>query len=252
MPFPSPRLIALPLGVNVSDNVEAGVILNNPYTPTKIPNPLRSEDRRQARLLSHFAEEEYLMPFWIRHHAHMFDSAVLVDFEAADSTRKTIEEIAPTSWKVIDSGVDVSLFDGGSKTEATSRPSGRLTCRRTRKNEETMTTPTRPPLPTWRTSAGCATGERLCRKSVGCERDVPRSARRRTGELPPDTEHVMSRSAGGHGLVNEQVFGEKKKATACPCKCQIHMRPHVQTQVWDFLFPSWTVQTLHSLPYRFD
>ena len=109
MPFPSPRLIALPLGVNVSDNVEAGVILNKPYTPTKIPNPLRSEDRRQAMLLSHFAEEEYLMPFWIRHHAHMFDSAVLIDFEAADSTRKIVEEIAPTSWKVINSVTGASF-----------------------------------------------------------------------------------------------------------------------------------------------
>ena len=102
MPFPFPRVIALPNGENVSEEVEAGVVLNIPYTPTKIPNPLRSKSRRQVMLLERFAEEECLTPFWSRHHANTFHAEFLLDYNSTGSTRKIVEEIAP-SWKVIDS-----------------------------------------------------------------------------------------------------------------------------------------------------
>ena len=73
---------------------------------TVLENRVRLPDRNGASrprtiLLSHFYNEEMLMPHWIRHHAPMFDEAVLVDYDCTDASRAIIEREAPSSWRVV-------------------------------------------------------------------------------------------------------------------------------------------------------
>ena len=54
-------------------------------------------------LFSHFYNEETLLTQWIRHHAPLFDCAVLIDQNSTDTSRKVIEREAPSSWNVVKS-----------------------------------------------------------------------------------------------------------------------------------------------------
>ena len=53
-------------------------------------------------LVSHFRDEEYLLPFWIRHHLKFFDRAVLIDYHSRDNSRRIAHELAP-NWTVLSS-----------------------------------------------------------------------------------------------------------------------------------------------------
>ena len=99
LPFPHPRLFRLHTNTKVEET-----LIEMPYFPTAIPNPLRTQKRRRSVLLvSHFNNEELLLPYWIRHHAHMFDRAVMIDYNSTDASRQIISRLAPESWKVVDS-----------------------------------------------------------------------------------------------------------------------------------------------------
>lgn len=52
-------------------------------------------------LLSSFYNEEFLLPYWIKHHAKLFDYAVLIDYNSTDSSLDIIRELAPTNWIVL-------------------------------------------------------------------------------------------------------------------------------------------------------
>lgn len=54
-------------------------------------------------LLTHFYNEEALLTQWIRHHAPLFDCAVLIDHHSTDNSRKVIAREAPASWNVVSS-----------------------------------------------------------------------------------------------------------------------------------------------------
>jgi hypothetical protein len=54
-------------------------------------------------LFSHFYNEEILLTQWIRHHASLFDCAVLIDHNSTDNSRKVIQREAPESWNVVSS-----------------------------------------------------------------------------------------------------------------------------------------------------
>ena len=54
-------------------------------------------------LFSHFYNEEVLLTQWIRHHAPLFDSAVIIDHNSTDTSRKILEREAPESWNVVTS-----------------------------------------------------------------------------------------------------------------------------------------------------
>lgn len=54
-------------------------------------------------LFSHFYNEEVLLTQWIRHHASLFDSAVIIDHNSTDTSRKILEREAPESWNVVTS-----------------------------------------------------------------------------------------------------------------------------------------------------
>ena len=56
--------------------------------------------KREVIMFSHFYNEELLLPFWIRHHAHMFDRVILFDYSSSDRSLEIIKNEAPTSWEV--------------------------------------------------------------------------------------------------------------------------------------------------------
>jgi hypothetical protein len=50
-------------------------------------------------LISHLWNEEFLLPFWLRHHYPLFDHGVLLDYGSTDRSVQIIRELAPT-WEV--------------------------------------------------------------------------------------------------------------------------------------------------------
>jgi len=53
-------------------------------------------------LISHFYNEEYLLPWWLNHHRNMFDHGILLDYGSTDRSVDYIRELAPT-WEVFPS-----------------------------------------------------------------------------------------------------------------------------------------------------
>ena len=53
-------------------------------------------------ILSHFYNEEYLLPWWLNHHKKYFDHGIMVNYNSTDNSVKIIKEICPT-WEIIDS-----------------------------------------------------------------------------------------------------------------------------------------------------
>ena len=51
-------------------------------------------------LFSHFRNEEYLLPFWLRHHREIFDHGVLIDHRSTDNSCKIIRELVP-DWEIV-------------------------------------------------------------------------------------------------------------------------------------------------------
>jgi len=84
-------------------------IINNEivlYTINKIKQRKISElqsQKRKSILISHFYNEEFLIRSWIRSHAHLFDRALLIDYDSTDKTVDIINEEAPSTWKVVKS-----------------------------------------------------------------------------------------------------------------------------------------------------
>jgi len=54
-------------------------------------------------LISHVYNEEFMLHYWIRHHAPLFDHAVIIDYNSTDGTREILAREAPPSWRVITS-----------------------------------------------------------------------------------------------------------------------------------------------------
>lgn len=53
-------------------------------------------------ILTHFYNEEYLLPYWLEHHKKYFNWGVLINYGSTDRSVDIIKEICPT-WKVVDS-----------------------------------------------------------------------------------------------------------------------------------------------------
>lgn len=54
-------------------------------------------------LITHFYNEDALLTQWIRHHAPLFNCAVLIDYDSTDKSRDIIRREAPDSWNVVTS-----------------------------------------------------------------------------------------------------------------------------------------------------
>ena len=50
-------------------------------------------------LISHFWNEEFLLPYWLRHHYPLFDHGVLLDYASTDQSVEIIRALAPR-WEV--------------------------------------------------------------------------------------------------------------------------------------------------------
>ena len=53
-------------------------------------------------ILSHFYNEEYLLPFWLEHHKKIFDHGILIDYHSNDRSVEIIKTICP-NWEVVKS-----------------------------------------------------------------------------------------------------------------------------------------------------
>jgi tetratricopeptide (TPR) repeat protein len=50
-------------------------------------------------VISHFYNEEYLLPWWLKHHVPLFDHGVLIDYASTDRSVAICKELAP-HWEV--------------------------------------------------------------------------------------------------------------------------------------------------------
>ena len=53
-------------------------------------------------ILTHFYNEEYLMPWWLKHHREIFDHGIMIDYHSTDRSVEIIRELCPT-WDIITS-----------------------------------------------------------------------------------------------------------------------------------------------------
>lgn len=51
-------------------------------------------------VISHFFNEEYLLPWWLAHHREMFDHGVLIDYGSTDRSAEICRDMAP-GWEVV-------------------------------------------------------------------------------------------------------------------------------------------------------
>lgn len=71
-----------------------------------------------ATIISHFYNEEYLLPFWLKHHRKYFDHGVMINYRSTDNSVAIIKELCPT-WEIIDTrnpdflatAVDSEVYD---------------------------------------------------------------------------------------------------------------------------------------------
>lgn len=48
----------------------------------------------------HYYNEEYLLPWWLKHHKKYFDHGILIDYDSTDSSAKICKEICP-NWEIV-------------------------------------------------------------------------------------------------------------------------------------------------------
>ena len=105
VPFPQPHMNVLEISpYKTGCRVGRGQLTQMPFAPVPIPNALLHMQRRSPVILvSHFFNEELLLPYWIEHHAPMFDKAILIDYSSTDRSVDIINRYAPPTWEVVKS-----------------------------------------------------------------------------------------------------------------------------------------------------
>lgn len=53
-------------------------------------------------VITHFYNEEYLLPWWLEHHKKYFDHGILIDYASTDRSVEIIQDICP-HWQVVKS-----------------------------------------------------------------------------------------------------------------------------------------------------
>ncbi len=56
-------------------------------------------------VLCHFYNEEFLLPWWLKHHRKIFDHGIMLDYHSTDRSAAIIKELCPT-WEVVTSRND--------------------------------------------------------------------------------------------------------------------------------------------------
>ena len=98
VPFPEPSVHRL--GVRADEQQHLRSLFHH---PTPIPNPMRNASRRNTAMVTHFRNEELLLPFFIIHHAPMFDQVIAIDYNSTDRSVDLFKDYAPSSWKIVPS-----------------------------------------------------------------------------------------------------------------------------------------------------
>jgi len=52
-------------------------------------------------VVCHFYNEEWLLPFWLKHHREIFDHGILINYHSTDRSVEIIKELCP-SWEIRD------------------------------------------------------------------------------------------------------------------------------------------------------
>jgi len=63
---------------------------------------------QKATVLTHFYNEEWLLPHWLDHHARLFDHGIMVNYGSTDKSVEIIKKMTP-NWIIVDS--KNSMFD---------------------------------------------------------------------------------------------------------------------------------------------
>lgn len=53
-------------------------------------------------VISHFYNEEYLLPWWLEHHKKYFDYGLMINYNSTDRSVEIIKDICP-DWQIVDS-----------------------------------------------------------------------------------------------------------------------------------------------------
>ena len=53
-------------------------------------------------VISHFYNEEFLLPYWLKHHRDIFDHGIMINYGSTDRSVEIIEELVP-GWTLVDS-----------------------------------------------------------------------------------------------------------------------------------------------------
>ena len=108
VPFPVPRVIFVDM---TAAETKHQLLRKLSLYPTPIPNPITNDgNRTKVLMVTHQRNEEVLMPFFIMHHAPMFDKVILIDFEKDDDTLEVVKRFAPPSWEIVKSSTG-KVFD---------------------------------------------------------------------------------------------------------------------------------------------
>ena len=54
-------------------------------------------------VITHFYNEEYLLPWWIEHHKKIFDNGILINYGSTDRSVEICKDLCPPTWKIVDS-----------------------------------------------------------------------------------------------------------------------------------------------------
>lgn len=56
---------------------------------------------KNKTVICHFYNEEYLLPWWLKHHKNIFNDGIMINYRSTDKSVDIIKEICPT-WKIVD------------------------------------------------------------------------------------------------------------------------------------------------------
>ncbi|GAB5363821.1 hypothetical protein AAMO2058_000916000, partial [Amorphochlora amoebiformis] len=109
LPFPTARIIRLDIDDPKSYN---NILLGIPYYPAMWPRPSAAPKRRSVSLISHFSDSDdaFALKKWVRHHSHMFDSAVIVNIGSPNSANEySMKREVPSAWRIVNLSPKASL-----------------------------------------------------------------------------------------------------------------------------------------------
>jgi hypothetical protein len=60
-------------------------------------------DCKMNTVITHFYNEEYLLPWWIKHHRRLFDYGIMINYHSTDRSLEICKELCPPHWKIVNS-----------------------------------------------------------------------------------------------------------------------------------------------------